>query len=339
MNDNQKRCFNLIDISPSATFDEAKTAYRQLVQVWHPDKHAHNEKLQAKATGKIKEINAAWLEVEAYFKSGGAEAPKAEHRTNEKNESSQNSEQVLPTYTDQKSGLMWARNGNIPGKPMNWFDATNWVKNLNYGGYADWRLPELGDYDSLPTRCDATLLNSSGFNNIQSGIYWTGSSYKDDDSFASYIDMRGTVGTGIKTHDFHVLPVRAGQFKDDATREAEAREAERQANDYLRQTKEEPKSIKVSLSSVNNGSVRCPVCNSNQSLSKENIIYCVFKCTECKSEVNIVYNPNETDKQSSETDKQSSVIFRPLAQQSVAENIIRGLIACTILGFILRGCT
>lgn len=49
MNDNQKRCFNLIEISPNATFDEAKAAYRQLVQVWHPDKHAHNEKLQAKA--------------------------------------------------------------------------------------------------------------------------------------------------------------------------------------------------------------------------------------------------------------------------------------------------
>ena len=339
MNDNLKRCFTLIDIPPNATFDEAKAAYRQLVQVWHPDKHAHNEKLQAKATSKIKEINAAWLEVEAYFKNGGAGTPEAEHRTNEKHEKSQKAEQVLPTYTDQKSGLMWARNGNIPAKPMNWFDATNWVKNLDYGGYTDWRLPELGDFDSLPTRCDATMLNSSGFNNVQSGIYWTGSSYKDDDNFASYIDMRGTLGTGIKTHDFYVLPVRGGQVKNDAIREAETREAERNARDYLRQTEQNLNPIKVSLSSVNNGRVRCPVCNSIQTLSKDNIVYCIFKCTKCKSEVNIVYDPNETNNQTSSDTSQSSVLFRPLAQQSVAENIIRGLIACTILGFILRGCS
>lgn len=325
MNDKLIRSFEILEISPEATYEAAKEAYRLMAQVWHPDKHTHNDKLQAKATGKIKEINSAWLEVEEYFKNGGAGTHEAER--------------VLPTYTDQKSGLMWARNGNIPGKPMNWFDATSWVKNLDYGGYTDWRLPELGDFDSLPTRCDATLLNSSGFNNLQSNIYWSSSSYKDDDNFAAYIDMRGTVGTGIKTHEFYVLPVRGGQFKDDATREAERREAERQARDYLRQTEQKLKSIKVSLSSINNGRVRCPVCNSTQTLSKDNIVYCVFKCTECKSEVNIVYDPNETKDQSSSDASQSSLLFRPLAQQSVAENIIRGLIAATALGFILRGCT
>lgn len=113
--------------------------------------------------------------------------------------------------------------------------------------------------------------------------------------------------------------------------------------------------LTVSLASIHNGCVYCPACNSKQVLSKNNIVYCFFKCTECKSEVSITYNPNETDKQSSQDDawsdfqrsdndqsssntSQSSVIFRPLAQQSVAENIIRGLIAATVLGFILRGC-
>ena len=44
-------------------------------------------------------------------------------------------------YTDRRSGLMWARNGDISGKLMEWNDAMNWAKTLKYGGYSDWRLP------------------------------------------------------------------------------------------------------------------------------------------------------------------------------------------------------
>lgn len=42
------RCFEILEISPDATYEAAKEAYRVLAQVWHPDKHAHNEKLHAK---------------------------------------------------------------------------------------------------------------------------------------------------------------------------------------------------------------------------------------------------------------------------------------------------
>lgn len=67
---NIERCFEILEISPDSAYEDAKAAYRLLVQVWHPDKHAHNEKLHAKATSKMKEINAVWSDVEEYFKSG-----------------------------------------------------------------------------------------------------------------------------------------------------------------------------------------------------------------------------------------------------------------------------
>ena len=44
-------------------------------------------------------------------------------------------------YTDPQTELIWAKNGNIAGKKMNWSDATKWAENLKYSGYSDWRLP------------------------------------------------------------------------------------------------------------------------------------------------------------------------------------------------------
>lgn len=57
---NLYQSFEILEISSDVNYEEAKAAYRLLVQVWHPDKHSHNDKLHAKATNKIKEINAAW---------------------------------------------------------------------------------------------------------------------------------------------------------------------------------------------------------------------------------------------------------------------------------------
>lgn len=69
---NITRCFEILEISPDATYEEAKTAYRLMCQVWHPDKYNHSEQLHAKATTKIKEINAAWSQIEEYFKNAAS---------------------------------------------------------------------------------------------------------------------------------------------------------------------------------------------------------------------------------------------------------------------------
>jgi len=54
------RCCRVLNVQHGATFEEVKTAYRDLVQVWHPDRFAGNERLQASAQDKLKEINLAW---------------------------------------------------------------------------------------------------------------------------------------------------------------------------------------------------------------------------------------------------------------------------------------
>ena len=55
--------YKILGVSPSATDDEVKTAYRQLVKKYHPDRYT-DSKLKEQAADKIKEINAAYAEIE-----------------------------------------------------------------------------------------------------------------------------------------------------------------------------------------------------------------------------------------------------------------------------------
>jgi nucleotide-binding universal stress UspA family protein len=50
----------LFELQKNFTTEELDQAYKDLVQVWHPDKYANNPRLQQKADEKLKEINSAY---------------------------------------------------------------------------------------------------------------------------------------------------------------------------------------------------------------------------------------------------------------------------------------
>src|SRR5436190_672059 len=54
------RHFETLDLTPDASLDDVKRAYRDLAQVWHPDRYAHNPRLQSKAEQRLKAINEAY---------------------------------------------------------------------------------------------------------------------------------------------------------------------------------------------------------------------------------------------------------------------------------------
>src|ERR1700743_1234250 len=58
--DEISRCREVIGVKEGASLEEVKKAYRDLVQVWHPDRFANNERLQSKAQERLKEINGAY---------------------------------------------------------------------------------------------------------------------------------------------------------------------------------------------------------------------------------------------------------------------------------------
>lgn len=62
------KSFEVLGLPATATFEEAKSAYRELALIMHPDKHMQNESLMLRATEKFKELQDAWRIVQEYYK-------------------------------------------------------------------------------------------------------------------------------------------------------------------------------------------------------------------------------------------------------------------------------
>ncbi|MGH9457623.1 MAG: J domain-containing protein [Thermoanaerobaculia bacterium] len=61
--------FRLLELSPGASEDEIRAAWRDLSKVWHPDRFASDPAMQRKAEEKLKGINEAY---DALQRSEGA---------------------------------------------------------------------------------------------------------------------------------------------------------------------------------------------------------------------------------------------------------------------------
>jgi DnaJ-domain-containing protein 1 len=61
------RCIEILGLKPNASQEEVNQAYRDLANVWHPDRFANNLRLQKKAEEKLKEINAAYEYIKSFY--------------------------------------------------------------------------------------------------------------------------------------------------------------------------------------------------------------------------------------------------------------------------------
>jgi DnaJ-class molecular chaperone len=64
-----QRAFKILEIDQGASLAQIKEAYRDLAFVWHPDRHADSPRLRQKASEKMKELNAAYDCICAYYSS------------------------------------------------------------------------------------------------------------------------------------------------------------------------------------------------------------------------------------------------------------------------------
>jgi DnaJ domain len=60
MSQELNNCHEVLGVAEGASPQELKAAYRDLAKVWHPDRFAHDPRLQQKAQEKLKEINEAY---------------------------------------------------------------------------------------------------------------------------------------------------------------------------------------------------------------------------------------------------------------------------------------
>lgn len=129
--------------------------------------------------------------------------------------------------TDEATGLMWIRNhtlvngsgvgagGNVNiSAGMNWATALSRCNSLSYGGYDDWRLPNIHELYSISDlgAVAAPYINTTAFPGTSSTIYWSSTTRPGDGGYALYVYFStGYMNTTSKTDSYLVRAVRGGQ--------------------------------------------------------------------------------------------------------------------------------
>lgn len=100
-----------------------------------------------------------------------------------------NGDTVVDAFYDTDLNITWLRDANVNGGTQYWSVAVGWARAYSIGGYSDWRLPnsdlcqgynctgsEMGHlwYVELGNPPHGPLTNTGKFENLASGIYWSG---------------------------------------------------------------------------------------------------------------------------------------------------------------------
>jgi hypothetical protein len=117
------------------------------------------------------------------------------------------------TVTDKKTGLMWQKiDDNIT---RGWGGAMAYCRDLVLpaGGFTDWRLPGVGELESIVDHgADSPAINGSAFPNTYSGHYWSATNYMFSNGYAWDLNFSiGTVFYTSKAAYYYVRCVRRGQ--------------------------------------------------------------------------------------------------------------------------------
>lgn len=73
-----QRCFQILELDCNASIDEVRQAYKDIVNVWHPDRFSHNPRLKQKAENKLKQVNIAYDKVTSFLSSDREIVPEQE---------------------------------------------------------------------------------------------------------------------------------------------------------------------------------------------------------------------------------------------------------------------
>jgi hypothetical protein len=119
------------------------------------------------------------------------------------------------TIRDRYTGLMWTRNADLVGAPVDWQGALHAVRQLNAifaCGYSDWRLPNVRELESLVAvgHHSPAIRGSRHFGDIRDG-YWSSTTSVYEPSYAWVLYTEdGNIGVGYKQHPtFRVWAVRS----------------------------------------------------------------------------------------------------------------------------------
>ena len=104
--------YQILDASPTASLEEIRLLYRDLAQVWHPDRFQENPRLREKAEAKLQSINTAYEAIRKRHGGTNQERPPRKRETP-------------------------ARSRSTPSVPQDEADALGWYAKAAAEGHAD----------------------------------------------------------------------------------------------------------------------------------------------------------------------------------------------------------
>ncbi len=135
-----------------------------------------------------------------------------------------NGDTVVDAFYDTDLDITWLRNADVNGL-MDWDTAAAWAAGYSFAGYNDWRLPtsnrcstfdctgsEVGHlwYVELGNTA-GSMTNTGNFQNLQSGVYWSGTEYAPSpDAAWLFLTHVGYQDFGWKNQFFFAMAVRPG---------------------------------------------------------------------------------------------------------------------------------
>ena len=105
-----------------------------------------------------------------------------------------------PSYTlysggvvvDNRTGLMWASTGSANGTAIFWTNALASCEGSTFGGYSNWRLPNVKELQSIVDYAVSTPpIDAIAFPSTQLGCYWTSTSYSSTNAQTVRFDLSG----------------------------------------------------------------------------------------------------------------------------------------------------
>jgi len=169
-----KDYYEILGLTVGSSSEEVKQAYRDLIKVWHPDRFAHDPRVQKMAEGKSKQINLAYEEI-SLFINAKSRANSNEQTTPPRSDSNSQTDSSKGNYNsdaantniprfivsdltvlDKKLNIRWTKDAHIVGS-LSWTRANEFIYKLNnekYAGYDNWRLPTVSELSSLSS-CEA----------------------------------------------------------------------------------------------------------------------------------------------------------------------------------------
>ena len=81
-----QRCFETLELPKDSSVEDVRQAYKDLVNIWHPDRVGDNPRLKKKAEEKLKDINLAYEELSSFLSSRPKTPPTVQKKPSEQPE-------------------------------------------------------------------------------------------------------------------------------------------------------------------------------------------------------------------------------------------------------------